>query len=108
MAIQLMVDSASDYEVQELKEKNLVCVPLTITFGEESFKDCFEITKEDFYNRLLEKKEYPKTSQPSTEEFLTYFKEAKKNNDSVIASQVMNKIAYLNNLSRVKTNCRLV
>lgn len=85
MAIQLMVDSASDYEVQELKEKNLVCVPLTITFGEESFKDGFEITKEDFYNRLLEKKEYPKTSQPSPEEFLTYFKEAKKNNDSVIA-----------------------
>ena len=85
MAIRIMVDSASDYEITELEEKKLICVPLTVTFGEESFKDCYELDKADFYNRLLEKKEYPKTSQPSPEDFFKYFEEAKENQDTIIA-----------------------
>lgn len=85
MAVQIVIDSSADYELQEIKEKNLICAPLSITFGEESYRDCYELTKEAFYERLLAKKDYPKTSQPSPEEFLTHFQAAKEQGDSVVA-----------------------
>ena len=85
MAVQIIIDSAADYDKQEMEERNLICVPLTVTFGEKSYQDCFELTKDEFYKKLLEKKEYPKTSQPSPDAFLTHFKKAKENGDSVVA-----------------------
>ena len=72
MAVQILVDSASDFDMEELKEKNIICVPLTITFGENHYKDCFELSKDKFYEKLLEKKDYPMTSQPSPEDFLKH------------------------------------
>ena len=59
MAVQILVDSASDFDMEELKEKNIICVPLTITFGENHYKDCFELTKDKFYEKLLGKNGYP-------------------------------------------------
>lgn len=85
MAVQIIIDSAADYDKQEIEEKGLTCVPLTITFGEKSYRDCLELTKEAFYGMLLEKKEYPKTSQPSPDDFLQHFIRAKENGDSVVA-----------------------
>lgn len=85
MAVQILVDSASDFDMGELKEKNIICVPLTITFGEDSYQDCFELTKDRFYEKLLAKEEYPKTSQPSPEDFLKHFLTAKEKGDSVVA-----------------------
>lgn len=85
MAVQILVDSASDFDMEELKEKNIICVPLTITFGEHHYKDCFELKKDKFYEKLLEKKDYPMTSQPSPEDFLKHFQAAKEKGDSVVA-----------------------
>ena len=85
MAVQILVDSASDFDQEELKEKGIICVPLTITFGEDSYQDCFELTKDRFYEMLLKKEEYPKTSQPSPEDFLKHFLAAKEKGDSVVA-----------------------
>lgn len=40
-------------------------VPISVRFGNEEFLDGVEITHEEFYTRLAECDELPKTSQPS-------------------------------------------
>lgn len=85
MAIRILTDSSAEFSQEELKQTNIWCVPITVIFGERAFLDGEELSKEVFYNRLLEQKDFPKTSQPSPEQFLRYFEEAKAAGDSVIA-----------------------
>ncbi len=82
--IHLLVDSSSDYTMEEIKEKNIHYVPLTIMLGENSYKDGLELTPDRFYEMLTSSKEFPKTSQPSPQDFLEIFKMAKEQGDDVI------------------------
>ena len=85
MAVRIVTDTSAEYTVQEGRELQVSVVPMALTYGEESFLVGCEITKETFYHRLLEKKEIPVTSQPSPEQFLQEFEQAKAAGDSVVA-----------------------
>lgn len=85
MAVRIITDTAADFELQESREKGITIVPLSLTFGTENLLDTYEIDKAAFYNRLLEKKEIPMTSQPSPERFQQEFEKAKEAGDSVVA-----------------------
>ena len=85
MAVRIVTDTSAEYTVQEGRELQVSVVPMALTYGEESFLVGCEISKETFYHRLLEKKEIPVTSQPSPEQFLQEFEQAKAAGDSVVA-----------------------
>lgn len=85
MAIRIITDSGSDYETREIESRGGAVVPMTLTYGTDSFLSGVEISTEEFYHRLLEEKEIPVTSQPSPEQFLQEFKAAKEAGDSVVA-----------------------
>ncbi len=84
MAIRIITDSAADYSAQEIERRGITCIPMTISFGEEQFLDGVDLTKEQFYEKLLENKDFPKTSQPSPTTFINCFEEAKAAGDEVI------------------------
>lgn len=85
MGIQIITDSAADYSAQEIERRRIICVPMSVTFGEETFLDGVNLTKEEFYEKLIDAKEMPKTAQPSPSQFLEYFEAAKEAGDEVIA-----------------------
>ena len=85
MAIRILTDSAADYEPQELAEKGILMVPLGIAFGDESFLDGVNLSKEEFYRRLLTREHFPQTSQPSPAAFLTHFEAAREAGDQLVA-----------------------
>jgi len=85
MAIRILTDSAADYEPHELAEKGILMVPIGIAFGDDSFQDGYNLSKEEFYRRLLTKEHFPKTAQPSPNEFLTHFEAAKEAGDQLVA-----------------------
>ena len=82
--IKFMVDSGSDYDVNEAKEKGIAFVPLSITFDNDTYKDGIEISRSEFYKRMREEDTFPKTAQPSPQAFLDVFEEAKANGDQII------------------------
>ena len=43
MAIKIVVDSASDISYEEAEKMGLVFLPLTVTFGDEEYKDTIDI-----------------------------------------------------------------
>lgn len=85
MAVRIITDTGAEYTVQEGQRHSVTVIPMTLTYGEESLLDGCEIDKEMFYKRLLEKKEIPMTAQPSPEQFLREFEQAKEAGDSVVA-----------------------
>lgn len=85
MGIQIITDSAADYSAQEIERRGIICVPMTVSFGEETFQDGVDLTKEAFFERLVSSSEIPKTAQPSPAQFLEHFERAKAAGDTVIA-----------------------
>ena len=76
-----MLDAASDsIHTQEYD----YYIPLNIQINDKHFRDGVDLDPEAFYAMLSACKDFPKTSQPSPEDFIPAFEEAKANGDDII------------------------
>lgn len=82
--IRILVDSSADYTVEQLKERNMELVPITVDFNGNSYHDGIDITSDVFYDMLTNSEEFPKTAQPSPQDYLDYFEDAKEKGDSIV------------------------
>lgn len=82
--IKFLIESSSDYDVNEAKSKGIEYVPITITIGNETFLDDGKTSKDAFYKLTQESEEFPKTAQPSPQEFLDIFEKVKRDGDVLI------------------------
>ena len=83
--IRIIVDSSADFTKEELLEKNIELVPLNVTLGEEHYADGVNLTRNELYEWLLaDSSHFPKTAQPSPQDFLSVFDNAAENGDEVI------------------------
>lgn len=72
--IRIITDSISDMTLEEGREFGIDIVPLTVSFGEESFIDMVTIDRKEFYEKLATTKELPVTGMPSPKQFLDVYK----------------------------------
>lgn len=91
MSVKIIVGSTCD--VEENIKKELIVVPLHVTFGEEDFLDSVDITKDEFYERLERKKEFPKTSQPTPMAFMDAYKKVIDNGDEAVVIVISSKLS---------------
>lgn len=84
MSIRIIADSASDISQELAKEWNITVLPLKVRFGEEEFLDGVTLSNREFYERLIETDEIPKTSQITPFEYQSNFEKAVNAGDQVI------------------------
>ena len=82
--VRILVDSSSDYSLDEVKQKNMELVPITIMIGDKTYVDGVDLGRDEFYEVLEASGEFPKTSQPSPQAFLDIFKEVKEKGDEMV------------------------
>lgn len=70
MGFAVVVDSTLDMSAEEYQALDITMVPLNILVGEDEFKDQVEISSEEFYKRMSEAAELPKTAQPAPFDFV--------------------------------------
>ena len=72
---QIISDGGCDFTKQEIQKHKVVIVPFYITFDQNTFlKEGIDITKEEYFKRLLEDKTlFPKTSQPSPQDYIDVY-----------------------------------
>lgn len=75
MTVRIITDTMCDVPEAYVKQYNIRVMPLTVHFGNESYKDGLDITKEEFYAKLEVSENLPTTSQVSPVEFIDVFKE---------------------------------
>ncbi len=83
--VRIVTDSASDIDKKRAEELGVICVPLVVSFGEECYKENEELSRTEFYQRLMTDSHFPKTSQVSPYAFEQVFREAKTAGDEVVA-----------------------
>jgi len=74
---QIFSDSSCDLPKSLIEKYKIRLIPYYVTFDQENyFKENEEITNEDYYRTLLEKRIFPKTSLPSVQDYMNAFMEA--------------------------------
>lgn len=85
MKIAVMTDSTAYIPEDVRKEHNIHLVPLSVVFGEESYREEIDITTEEFYEKMRNAKELPTTSQPSIGVVTEKLEELAKEYDAVVS-----------------------
>lgn len=79
--IKIMLDSSSDALNTHPYD---YYIPLTVDIAGRCYKDGVDLKAQKFYKLLTSSKEFPKTSQPSPEDYIPYFEEVKQSGDDLI------------------------
>jgi len=93
MAIKLVVDSASDYVEEEARGLGIELVPMEVRFEEECFLDGFNLSHKEFFEKLIESSDLPKTSQINEYVFEECFDRLTRGGDEVIAITLSSKLS---------------
>ena len=91
MKIRIITDSGCD--MLPPYAPNLTVLPLTITFGEESFLDGVELDHHRFYEKLIEGEELPTTSQIAPAAFEEAFQRAVDAGEAVVCVTLSSKLS---------------
>lgn len=93
MRIKVLTDTTSDLPQADVERYQIGLIPLEVNFGHETYLDRFELSIEDFFDKLARSKVNPTTSQPSTGRFIEAFEEALKDYDLVVYISVSDKLS---------------
>ena len=84
MAIRIIVDSSADMEEGYARAHDITIIPMTIAFGSEQYAEGVDLSREEFFERLVETDELPRTSQIPPMVFQDLFQEAVDAGDEVV------------------------
>lgn len=73
--VTIVVDSTCDIKVDEANKLGLIYMPVLIDINGELYRDGYEITVKQFYDKLSDKSIFPKTSLVSPIDFEKVFRE---------------------------------
>ena len=93
MATKIIIDSASDLEKGDAEKLGIILIPLEIRFDDEEYLDGFNITKKEFYEKLIESSTIPKTSQINPARFEEEFKKVVDNGDEAVVITLSSKLS---------------
>ncbi|MBP1971177.1 DegV family protein with EDD domain [Virgibacillus natechei] len=85
MKVAVMTDSTAYIPAHIRDEYTIHMVPLNVIFGDESYQEEIDITNEEFYQKVQETENFPKTSQPSIGYITNKLEELAKDYDAVIS-----------------------
>lgn len=92
-AVRIVVDSTADIPPALAAELGIAVVPLTVRFGEESFRDGIDLTPAQFMARLTAGGALPTTAQPSPGDFLAVYRPLVTTGASVISLHLSSKLS---------------
>jgi len=74
MPVHIVADSTCSPSAERVNALGITIVPINIHFGDTVFKDFFELSPDEFYQKLAATPELPTTSAPSVDRFYEAFK----------------------------------
>jgi DegV family protein with EDD domain len=85
MGIKIITDSICDVPKEYVERYNIRVMPLTVNFGDETFKDGIDLTLEEFLDKLEKSEVLPTTSQVPPGDFLKAYREETALGNTVIS-----------------------
>jgi DegV family protein with EDD domain len=86
--IAIVTDSSAYLPADLVARYGIHVMPLKVAFGQTVYRDCIDITEEEFYRKLAQAKELPITSQPSAGEFLALYQEMAREAQGILSVHI--------------------
>jgi DegV family protein with EDD domain len=93
MRVQIITDSTCDIPEDLIEELGIRVVPIYLRFGEKTYRDGVDITKDKFYSMLISSPVHPATSQPNPEDFIRVYKDHCNTANGIVSVHVSSKIS---------------
>lgn len=97
----VVTDSTADLPEEMARRLGIVVVPLTITFGSESYRDGIDLTPGEFLDHLRRAPTLPTTSQPPVSDFETIFRTAVERGQGVVCITISSHLSGTFNAARL-------
>lgn len=98
--VKILVDSASDIDLEEAEKLGISLLPMEVRFGDEEFLDGVNLSHRKFFEKLVESVELPKTSQINEFRFEESFRKLTENGDEVVAIVISSKLSGTYNCAK--------
>lgn len=82
--LRIIVDSGSSIKQEEKEKYGVEITPLRYMMGDDEYRDGIDLSIDEFYKLLIDKKYFPKTSLPNLEELKNMVDNFSSNGDDVI------------------------
>ena len=100
--IAILTDSASDLTPDMIEGLDVTIIPIRLRIGENNYKDGVNLSKKEFWHKLLTEKVVPKTAQPSPAEFRDYYEELfNKGYEKIISIHISSKMSGTQQVAKV-------
>lgn len=93
MPIQFVIDSASDILPEEAARMGITVLPLTVTFGETTYRDSVDLSHREFFEKLAACRDLPTTSQLPPADFADCFEQLTAAGQDVVVITVSSKLS---------------
>jgi len=93
MTIRIVTDSTSDIPSEVARKLGISIVPLTVSFGKKVYRDGLDLNAEEFYSKLAQSEELPKTAQPSVGSFIDVYETLAQQDNEIISIHLSNKLS---------------
>jgi DegV family protein with EDD domain len=91
--IKIITDSTSDLPLNIIEKYDIEVLPLTVHFGEESYRDGIDIKFPEFLEKMRSSDIFPTTSQVNPQRFYESFKKNVEEGNKVIAILLSSKLS---------------
>ncbi|OAH54592.1 MULTISPECIES: DegV family protein [Bacillaceae] len=104
MKTAILTDSTA-YLPKELRDElNIYMIPLSVIFGDDAYREEFDITTEEFYEKVRKGGKLPMTSQPVIGHFVEIYEEIAREYDAVVGIYLSSGISGTYQSSMVAAN----
>jgi len=91
--LKIVMDSACEIPQEWQTEFDVAVIPINIQFGNKTYKQGIDLSNDDFYRLADSTGVIPKTSQPSPQQFVEFYKRIAQVGDTILSLHVTSKLS---------------
>ena len=93
MGVQIIIDSASDISKEQADEYGIIMLPMEVQFGNETYLDGVNLKPQQFYEKLIESDQLPKTTQLNPYRFKEAYQQVVEAGNEAIVITLSSKLS---------------
>jgi DegV family protein with EDD domain len=91
--LRIVMDSAGDLPVEWIEQYQIDVIPINVHLGDEVFLEDVDLTIDQFYDWVKLTGKVPKTSQPSPQQYINFYREIARPGDVVLSIHLTSKLS---------------
>jgi len=91
--LRIVMDSAGDLPVEWISKYEIEVIPINVHMGNEVFLEDVDLTIDQFYNWVKKTGKVPKTSQPSPQQYINFYREIAQPGDVILSIHLTSKLS---------------